>query len=258
MPTRALALTVLLSLTVLGAARGEEAAPDVARRGERAVVVELFTSQGCSSCPPADRLLAELGAKGAGGVEVIPLSFHVDYWNHIGWTDPFSAAEWSLRQRRYAARFASDTVYTPQIVVDGRSESVGSRRGDVERLLAAAAKLQGGGEVRIRLEESEGPLLAIAARLETGAPAADLLVALFETDLVTKVGSGENARRTLRNDYVVRRLTPLARLEPGQETATENRPELHPAWRRDHLGVAVFLQSPATLEILGASSLRLY
>jgi hypothetical protein len=255
MRTLSLILPALLSFGSLGGLHAE-AAP-----ARSAVVVELFTSQGCSSCPPADRLLTELGDKTGGeleGVEVIPLSYHVDYWNYIGWTDPFSAGEWSLRQRRYAARFASDTVYTPQVVVDGRSECVGSKRGEVKRRVLDAASRPAAGTVELHLASADDLLLEISARLGAGAPgAADLLVAVFETGLETAVGSGENARRTLHNDYVVRTLAPAGRLEPGQGTTARHRLEIDPAWRRDRLGVAVFLQSPETLEIFGATSLRL-
>jgi hypothetical protein len=88
------------------------------------IIIELFTSQGCSSCPPADRLLKRL----AGDPRVIPLSFHVDYWNYIGWTDPFSSKRWSERQQGYARAFRSNRIYTPQLVVSGRTGASGSRR----------------------------------------------------------------------------------------------------------------------------------
>lgn len=97
------------------------------------IIVELFTSQGCSSCPPADRFLTELAAREE--FEIIPLSFHVDYWNYIGWTDPFSSPAWSDRQRHYARSFGGNRVYTPQMVVNGRWEGVGSNRREIARLL---------------------------------------------------------------------------------------------------------------------------
>jgi hypothetical protein len=221
----------------------------------RPVVVELFTSQGCSSCPPADRLLTEIGEAGVDGVEVIPLSFHVDYWNYIGWTDPFSAATWSQRQRLYAARLAGDRVYTPQLVVDGRSEAVGSDRREVRRLVAEAARRQERAAIALATASSG---IALEASLDAASPeTADVLLAVFETGLTTEVASGENARRTLRNDYVVRRLIPVGQLEPGATIHLEVPLDLDASWRRDHLGVAVFAQGSQSLEILGAGVLRL-
>src|SRR5438309_7939527 len=104
--------------------------------GERPIVVELFTSEGCSSCPPADALLAELAKR----PDVLALSFHVDYWDRLGWKDPFSSRAATDRQNRYAKLLKLATVYTPQIVVDGRWEAVGSDRADVERALDRARR----------------------------------------------------------------------------------------------------------------------
>src|SRR5271155_289986 len=104
--------------------------------GERPIVVELFTSEGCSSCPPADALLAEL----AGRSDVLALSFHVDYWDRLGWKDPFSSPDATERQDRYSTLLHLATVYTPQIVVDGKWQAVGSDRSEVDRAFATAQR----------------------------------------------------------------------------------------------------------------------
>lgn len=218
------------------------------------VLIELFTSQGCASCPPADRLLTELGKDGSAGAEVIPLSFHVDYWNHVGWTDPFSSSAWSQRQRRYAARLAGGRSYTPQLVVVGRSDCVGSDRHEVARQIAAAAAREPAGTLSLELA---GDTATVEAGLESQASASDLLLAIFETDLETPVGKGENASRVLHNDYVVRRLVRLAEVAPGAQARVEHNLDLDPDWRRDNLGVAVFLQSRDTLEVHAADGDRL-
>lgn len=245
-----LAFWLFAGTLITGDGTGETVAP-------RPVVVELFTSQGCSSCPAADRLLAVLAADGLDGVPVLPLAFHVDYWNYIGWTDPFSAGEWSRRQRRYAARLAGE-VYTPQLVVGGRAAGVGSDSREVRRLIAGAADRPAGASVDLRPGGAAAPSVALEVTLDRAAGGgADLLLAVFESGLTTEVRSGENARRTLRNDYVVRRLRPLARLAPGDTLRLDVPLDLDPAWRRDRLGVVVFVQGVESLEILGAGSIRL-
>src|SRR6516162_6089721 len=120
---------LLLSLCLIEAVMAAQA-------GERPIVVELFTSEGCSSCPPADALLAELADR----PDVLALSFHVDYWDRLGWKDPYSSREATGRQNHYAALLDLATVYTPQIVVDGKWQAVGSDRADVEHALDLARR----------------------------------------------------------------------------------------------------------------------
>ncbi len=244
-------LVVLLAAVLLAAERPRAHSP---------VLVELFTSQGCSSCPPADRLLSRLGDGGLpGGGEVIPLSFHVDYWNYIGWTDPFSSKAWSDRQRRYARALRLDTIYTPQFVIDGAVQVVGSDAEEILREIGRAAN--GGPGVVIDLEPpriSEAKLeVRLSSRVDRSiaADALELMVALFEKRLVTSVSRGENAARTLANDYVVRELRRALEIEgrPGPERRASVELDLDAAWKIADLGVAAFAQDPANLRIHGAA-----
>src|SRR5689334_7923991 len=188
--------------------------------GERPVVVELFTSEGCSSCPPADALLAEL----AGRPELLALSFHVDYWDRLGWKDPFSSPAATERQQRYAELLGLATVYTPQIVVDGKWQAVGSNRAEVERAIAAAGRYPSA--VPVALAVDRGRAKIEIGPGEIGAPAGILLIG-FDRRQVTAVGRGENSGRTLAHADVVSSIAeageydgrPIASEAPGARTA---------------------------------------
>lgn len=241
--------TLATGLVVFFLACAPEAASSPQPGTAQPVLLELFTSQGCSSCPPADQLLTRLGKAGTvAGVPVIPLAFHVDYWNRLGWKDPFSAARWSARQQRYARAVAGGRVYTPQLVVNGRTHVVGSRRGRV----AAAVKQQAKG-IRVAVRAA----LAIArgratVRVRTARPRrgknVELVVALYENGLLTTVPRGENAGRRLRNDYVVRalRVVPLAR----DKTVTFR---LARTWDAKNLGAVAWLRDASSQAVLGVA-----
>jgi hypothetical protein len=181
------------------------AAPALA--GERAnpIVVELFTSQGCSSCPPADAFLGDLTKR----PDVLALAWHVDYWDYIGWKDPFAQPAFTARQRDYGRSLAQRYVYTPQMVVDGRLQGVGSERPAIDRLIAQAARQHG-------LNAAARPSLRLdgdTVRIEGGTPdtAAVVWLALFEPEHRTRVARGENAGRSLGNYNIVRELRVLGR-----------------------------------------------
>jgi hypothetical protein len=176
--------------------------------GGAPVVIELFTSQGCSSCPPADALLAKLGRDGEShGRAVVPLAFHVDYWNDLGWADPYAAPAWTARQQDYARALDDRQVYTPELVVAGGAGMVGSQTGRVTDAIAAAP-LQT--DVAATATWSAGSLAVDAT-----APAdAELWIAVWENAAPTHVPSGENAGATLVAERVVRRLERVA--APGQ------------------------------------------
>jgi hypothetical protein len=174
--------------------------------GERATLVELFTSEGCSSCPPADALLAELAAR----PDVLALSFHVDYWDRLGWKDPYSSTDATRRQHDYADRLGIATVYTPQIVVDGKWQAVGSDRAEVEQALEAARRSRN--EVPVALAVVHGQ-----AHITLGAGgegvAATLLLIGFDRRHVTAVARGENSGRTLPHIDVVRSIYEVAQFD---------------------------------------------
>lgn len=220
------------------------------------VVVELFTSQGCSSCPPADRLLSAIGSEDHRGRTVIPLAYHVDYWNSLGWRDPFSAASWTERQQRYAQTMKATQVYTPQIVVNGTEQMVGNAerpvRAEIERQLDGGDR----GTVAIDNVTRNGNALAVKlhAHLDPGVPTADLVVAVFESGITTAVKAGENANRSLANDFIVRWENRTASVAANADAATTVNIPVDANWK--NVGVAAFLQDPKTLAIYGSAAKR--
>jgi hypothetical protein len=184
------------------------------------LVLELFTSQGCSSCPPADRLLAKLASSGTyADRQLAPLSFHVDYWNDLGWADPYSLPAWTARQNQYASALHDSRVYTPELVVGGASAMVGSDAGAVTHAIEAAA--------RPALLTASGKWAADAVTVTASAPAtADVWVAVWEDSTSTKVLRGENSGETLASTHVVRRLEHIA---AAGQTATVTL-KLDPSW----------------------------
>lgn len=223
---------------------------------DQPVVVELFTSQGCSSCPPAERVLSALGrAKSLRG-RVVLLAYHVDSWDRRGWRDPFSSARWTERQENYDRTFGLNGSYTPQAVINGTSQCVGSDQWRVlQRIVDASPPAA---EMGLAIEPPEPGAhelrVTLEARLSREARRAqDVAVAIFESGLSTAVHGGENRGATLTNDYVVRSLDHAFNLAPGDHRVRQLALRLDPGWNRSRIGIAAFVQDPATLRIQGAA-----
>jgi hypothetical protein len=216
------------------------------------IVVELFTSEGCSSCPPADSLLSKLGQSGAvEGAEVLILGEHVDYWNHLGWSDRFSSAGFTQRQGEYARRFNLDSGYTPQMVIDGHTELVGNDESGVRRQIALAAHTPKPAQVKLGWS-NDGPLqVEINGTNERDEK---VLLAITEDGLSTQVGKGENGGRTLRHSGVVRELREIGSLRHGKYSSAVKAAR-HPEWKSENLRVVVFVQKAGCGDITGAASL---
>jgi hypothetical protein len=191
------------------------AAPAVAAP-VRPVVVELFTSQGCSSCPPADALLRAM----AGRADVLPLAFHVTYWDSLGWRDPFSLELATARQRAYAAQMGAPNIYTPQMVVDGRIDAVGNDPDEVAAALARAVAGQAAGPVA-RATMADGQ---VAVAIGAGAGAGRVLLVGYDPEHQTKVGRGENARQSLTEANIVRGFADIGAWQGAETMLTAPRP----------------------------------
>jgi len=224
------------------------------------VLVELFTSEGCSSCPPADRFLEKLDGQPVQGAEMIVLSEHVDYWNHIGWKDPYSASFYSQRQSAYANRFGLDSVYTPQMVVDGTSEFVGSNSGLADK---AFRKALGVPKLPVHLSSISADASNILhAHLETGgldasfgAREAEVYVAVALNRAESQVSAGENAGHRLAHVSVVKSLTKVGALKQGQVLAQDLKLKLGPGSDSSGLRLIAFVQEPRQGRVLGAASM---
>ena len=204
-----LALTAL-AVFGLGPARAGDACSATSAR-TTAPLVELYTSEGCNSCPPADRWLSRLKADPA----VVALAFHVDYWDRLGWKDPFSLSQATDRQQQYSRVFGEDRIYTPQMVVDGREEMVGSDEHAVRQAVARLAKAP---HTRISLEPHFDERGVTARIVVPDLPPGikeplDLIFVVIEGHLSTQVKRGENANRLLKHDAVVRGMSKVGMLD---------------------------------------------
>jgi hypothetical protein len=223
------------------------------------VVLELFTSEGCSSCPPADELLSHIGSSAAG---VIPLAYHVDYWDRLGWSDPFSSSQWTARQVVYIRAMELGGPYTPQIVIGGKWQCVGSDPRAVANAIAAARARPPAGLVTLRTSPpaagSHKLNVRIGARMlrSTGDRALIVVLAIYENGLMAKIDAGENRGRKLSYDYTVRKIVPVFELNaaPGRALENEISVDLDPSWKLEHLGVAAFIQDENSLAIDGAAA----
>ena len=243
------------------------------------VVVELFTSEGCSSCPPADQLLDRLTAAAADdGAKVVALGEHVDYWDRLGWRDRFSSAAFTSRQELYARRFNLDSAYTPQMVVDGHAEFVGSDSAAARRAIAKAATVSHGTMiVAARFSDvarpfqgrapggperpAPPPSVSVSVSVENLPPIArgdraDILVAVTEDALRSDVKSGENRGRTLTHAAVVRRLTTIGEAT-GPTASAETTIAVQPDWQRERLNIVAFVQQRRDRGIVAAASVPL-
>ena len=221
------------------------------------VLVELFTSEGCSSCPPADALLSRLSrTQPVVGANIIVLEEHVTYWDDLGWKDPFSSDAATERQRAYSRAFGGEEIYTPQMIVDGQIEFVGSSGQEALRVIDGASRTP---KPAIRLSWQENGALAIHADQPLGQEAgssAQIFFAITEDMLHSNVKRGENAGRGLEHTGVVRQLIPLDKSTASPEAFSATIP-VRPAheWNRANLRAVVFAQDRRSHQVLAAAAI---
>jgi hypothetical protein len=227
---------LIASLLTLGVATAHAA-------DDRPVVVELFTSQGCSSCPPADAFLGELAVR----PDVLALGLHVDYWDYIGWKDPFAQRAHTERQRSYSRALNQRYVYTPQMVIDGTLQGIGSDQGKINKLIDKARKTAVNGPTLAVTGSGAKRVVHVGAG-KAAAPATVWLV-FFDSKHETKVKAGENSGRRLANYNVVRTMAPV-----GKWTGSAiDIPVDLDAINADCDGAAVIVQAEETGPIVSAA-----
>lgn len=262
---------LLMWMTAIGWATAVSAGPPEGSRSP--VLLELFTSEGCSSCPPADQLLESLEQRQPyPGVELIVLSEHVEYWNHLGWRDPFSLPAATQRQTEYGNRFHLDSVYTPQLVINGEAHVVGSDARGAGVAIAAAAQhtdrfalalrsvARQGSTVNLHIEGGRSAPASTPSAVSPSTPKrhdsrpAVLYVALVENRVESQVGRGENSGRRLTHVSVMRSLTAAGRVSPTQPLIKDMTVTIPEELKGKSLHLVAFVQDTHTGRILGVTS----
>ena len=223
------------------------------------VVLELFTSEGCSSCPPADALLKRLDEAGRiGDTDIIAIEEHVDYWDHQGWRDPFSSSSWTERQEQYSRALHHDGVYTPELVINGLRDLVGNSESEVFRHISEAAKASdvAVGISSLNMLPKSAELTINVETTSTDARSADLWLAVTERGLSSNVLRGENEGRNLSHAPVLRSLTRVKTQHADSSAQADYKATvgLDKSWKRENLRFVAFLQDRKSLHILGATA----
>ena len=215
-------------------------------------VLELYTSEGCSSCPPADDILRGVAAQ----ENVFALSFHVTYWNRLGWKDSFSQKVFDERQYAYGTHFQKDGVYTPQLVVNGTEEFVGSRKSQADNAIKKALATPARAQIELSKTLKDNNII-IKYKLTGDFSEANLNFAVVESNFATKVTRGENEGRTLKHDNVVRDFETMEAKSKALDT--EGVLEIYPLknWRIQNCAAIVFLQDKKTGQVTGAAKMDL-
>jgi hypothetical protein len=225
------------------------------------VLVELFTSEGCSTCPPADKLLTDLDQiQPVAGVQVIALSEHVDYWDRLGWTDRFSSVQFSERQGEYSRALGGKGLFTPEMIVDGRTSLIGGKVKLILEAIAEAARSPKA-EVSVAIQTSGPKSVTLTTQVEkvpdlSRGDKAEVMLAITESGLVSSVSRGENSGRQLAHSAVTRKLIKLGTVE-GQSFTGERVIGLESAWKRENMKAVAFVQEHASRRVLGATAIKL-
>lgn len=248
-----LATAIAMTLTAATAAAATCSAESGARR---VALLELYTSEGCNSCPPADRWVSALPERSYNPERVVTLGFHVDYWNYLGWNDPFARPEYSARQRSASQRNQARFVYTPQLLLNGRDFRRGIFKDDFDDRVTAINRDAPRARIGLKLASGAADALsvnvAVAVTDLTQRMSARVFLALYENDLSSLVTAGENRGKRLRHDFVVRGLAGPHPVDTQGKAQFSHRFKLDSRWKSANLHVVAFVQNEATGDVLQA------
>ena len=251
---RARLLTAILMTLVAAATDAATCTAESSTR--RIALLELYTSEGCNSCPPTDRWVSELPGRGYIPASVVTLAFHVDYWNYLGWPDPFSKAQYSERQRITSLRNRTRVVYTPQLLLNGRDFRRGVVYDDFGERLSALNRESARATISLQVYTDDSTGLGVSGTATVGDAAvrggAQAYLALYENNLSNQVTAGENRGKRLRHDFVVRDLAGPFPVDSSGESRLRQRFSLDPRWKTGDLHVAAFVQNERSGDVLQA------
>lgn len=221
-------------------------------------LVELYTSEGCSSCPPADQWLTRLKAQGNQFGNIVPMALHVDYWDYIGWKDTFANPAFARRQREMAALGNARGVYTPQIAINGQDTRSWLSESRFKNEIASINRMPAKAEIRLAVNTQTAKSVQVSTNIKTS-EAGPLVyyLALQENNLQSTVNAGENRGELLRHDYVVRQWLGPFKVSADGKISANHEIQLQPAWKQLDLSVVAFVQNSATGGILQAMGLGL-
>lgn len=246
-----LCLAVNASATQCAAASGER----------RVALLELYTSEGCDSCPPADRWVSALSARGLDLERLVVLGFHVDYWNYLGWRDPFAQKKFSERQRASTARNGARVVYTPQLLFDGKDYRRGFGQDDIVERIAAVNRRAPGAFISLKVRQAPDDSLTVNGTVTVrdaalrDAVQTKSYLALYENNLSHRVTAGENRGKHLQHDFVVRELAGPFPVAAGKPSDFSHSFRVAGNWQGKNIYVAAFVQHSGSGEVLQALAL---
>ena len=257
MKTAYILLTGILSITMLSPALGTEC---TAKSGERRVaLLELYTSEGCNSCPPADEWVSKLPSKGLSSDRIVPLAFHVDYWDYLGWRDAFSQTKFTERQHQTAQTNRSGFIYTPQLILNGKDYRRGFLWDDTSGNIKEINQQKPLADISLTLSTLAEGQLQVSGKIvvpgSTERQNTQAYLALYENNLTRDVKGGENNGRTLHHDFVVRELLGPSPVNAQGKVRLERVFNLSREWKLPDIGVVAFVQNSRSGDVLQALSL---